>query len=93
MEPKKLRLKLAPTALNLMPPRLRLYSEVMNLVLKVYADGQAIAEADTTILRHTQPPYMTPLQYGEDLSAKAICVGDVNDEGTLNERFIEGVDE
>lgn len=72
--------------------RLRLYSEVVNHLLKWNARDETIAEADATILRYMQPSNMTPLQYGEAFFVKAICVGDVYNKGTLNDALIQEVD-
>lgn len=52
-------------------------------------DDEAITKACADILNFTQLANMTALQYCEALLAKAICVGDVYDDGTLNDTFIE----
>lgn len=73
-------------------PRLTSYPEVVNHLLKRYANDQGIAETDAAISRYSQPAIMTPLQYREDLFAKAIRVGDVYGDAVLNDIFIEGID-
>lgn len=68
------------------------YPEVVNYVLKKFANDKAIAEIDCTILRFSQPTSMTPMQYADDLYAKSSKVADAYEELTLNNIFIEEVD-
>lgn len=48
---------------------------------------------DAAILRYMLPTNMFPLKYAEDLVAKSCKVTDVYEQETLNDVFIEGVDE
>lgn len=66
------------------------YLEVVNHLLKRFANDESIADADAAILRLTHPAGMTPLLYGEALFAKVIRVGDVYEEGKLNDTFNGG---
>lgn len=79
-------------AAALQAPRLSSYSEVVNHMLRRYANDETIEDADVAIHCFSQPAGMIPLQYGEALLGKANRVGDVYDEGILNGTFIEGLD-
>lgn len=68
-------------------------SELVNHLLNRFAKSEIKIKADTAILRFAQPGEMTPLQCSKALFAKAISVGDVYDEGTENDPFIEEEDE
>lgn len=57
----------------------RSYPDVVNYLLKKVANGQAIAETNSAILRYTQPTSMTLMQYAEDLYAKLCKAADVFD--------------
>lgn len=74
-----LRTTFNPNGVAAQAPRLESYSEVVNHLLKRSANDQKIAEAYAEILQYTQPAFMTPLQHGEDLFAKAIRPGDVHE--------------
>lgn len=70
----------------------RSYLVVFNLLLKKFANDQAIAEMDSEMLHCIQPAHMTSLQNAYDLYAKCCKVADVYGESTLNEIFSEGTD-
>lgn len=57
--------------------------------MKHYANDQAIAEAHAGTRSYIQRVNVTPLQYKDNLFAKAVCVGDVYVELALNNIFIE----
>lgn len=48
---------------------------------------------DSAILRYTQPTGMILMQYSGNLYAKSCKGADLNDESTLIDIFIEGVDD
>lgn len=72
---------------------LQSYVEVVKHFLKSNSHNEVFSEACEAILRFTRAASMMPPQYGKALLAKAIRVGDVYDEGTLNDTFMEGGDE
>lgn len=69
------------------------YPEAVDYHLKNYANDQAIAEYDASVLRYMQPASMTFQQYAGDLIAKSRKDADVYDEDTPNNVFIEEVNQ
>lgn len=77
----------------LQTPRPWSYPEGVHNSLRKNAHNEVIARANAALIRLKQPTNKTQLQCGDALFAKVIRVGDVYDEGKLNEKFIENVDE
>lgn len=67
---------------------LRSYSEVVNYLLKPFANDLAILKKDSTVWRYTPLPSMTPVQYTNDLNAKSSKVANVYHDSKLNGIFI-----
>lgn len=70
---------------------LRIYLEVINYLLKKFANNEVKAEMDSKILRYSEQAYMTFMRYADDLHGKSCKVANVFDESTLNYIFIESV--
>lgn len=77
----------------LQAPRLRSYREVIGHILKKYAHNEAISDADQATLRFTQLANMKLLQWSGAFFAKPTRVKDIYDKRTLNDTFIEEVNE
>lgn len=78
---------------ELKAPCLRSDPEVVSHLQKRYSNDEAITLADAAILCSTQPAGTTPLRCGKALFAKAINVGDVEDESTQGDTLIEEMNE
>lgn len=71
----------------------RFYQELVSHLLKRYTYNEAIAEANAAIFRPTQSAIMTPLKNSKALLTIASHLKNVYDEDTLDDTFIERVDE
>lgn len=78
---------------TLQAAHLRSYPESVSLILNRYTHNEVIAEANAAIQRFMHPANITPLQYGKNLFAEAICMGNVYGEGNLNDSSIDGAGE
>lgn len=61
----------------------RSYPEGANYLLMKFANDQAVAKMDSTILCYPQPPNMTYIQYADDLYAKSCKVVEAYEEAKL----------
>lgn len=67
-------------------------SQVATFFLKKHATSEIIEQTLSNITRFVQPSNMILNQYAEELMTKILWSGDVYEEYTLNEIFIEGLD-
>lgn len=81
------------TAVNFNRAIIQVYFETVNHLHKRYTYDETIAKANAAILRFKHSTNMTPLQHCKVFFPEDNRVRNLNDEGTLNDTFIEGVDE
>lgn len=62
--------------------RFRSNLEVVNYLVKKFANNQEITERNSTILLYTQPASITPIQYADNSIPESCKVADVYDEST-----------
>lgn len=63
------------------------YKEIVNHILKLFANNQAITEGDNATSGYTQAVYMKLLHYSKDQSDNAIRAGNVYNEFVLKDVF------
>lgn len=68
------------------------YPEVVNYLVKKFANDRAFVKITSAILHYAQPTSMTAMRYVDDLYAKFCKVADVYDDSTLNVILIKGID-
>lgn len=71
---------------------LKIYSQVLNFVLGIIANEEAIAETESTIRTFVQPAGMNPVHNIEELVTKAGHCRDIYEEHALNEILIKGLE-